>query len=142
VKKYVPQLASLQAVCSANYARLMTLLPDCDTDDLSYRFVVKAGTEYAITILESAPYTSSVKMEQLGDGPAYLHPVMEVRLYHDANMAEVTSSQHAGAIAPSYDYPNPDMRHRDEKERVNSFLAEWLVYCLKHRDKMSESPTA
>ena len=140
MKKYVPKLASLQAVCAANYARIMTLLPDCDTSDLTYRFVVKVGTEYAITLLDSAPYTSSLRMEQLGNGPAYLRPIMEVRLYHDARMAEVTSSQHAGALAPSYNYPNPDMRQRDEKERVNSFLAEWLVYCLKHQDKLSESP--
>ena len=140
MKKYVPQLASLQAVCAANYARLLTLLPDCGTDDLAYRFIVKAGTEYVITILETAPYTTTVKMEQLGNSPTFLRPVMEIRLYHDARMAEVISSQHAGALAPSYDYPNPDMRQRDEKERVNSFLAEWLVYCLKHQDTMIEKP--
>lgn len=134
MKKYVPHLASLQAVCAENYARIVRLLPDCDTDDLSYRFATKAGYQYVITILDSAPFTSTLKMEQVGVAPAFMKPIMEVRLYHDARMAEVISSQHAGAIAPSYDYPNPAMRHRDEKERVNSFLAEWLVHCLKYQE--------
>lgn len=140
MKKYVPHLASLQKTCANNYARVLRLLPDLDTDDLTYTFYVSEGMKYRITILDTAPYTTTLKMEQLGNhtnSQAFLTPVMDIRLYHDARMAEVLSSQHAGAIAPSYDYPNPDMRQRDEKERVNSFLAEWLTFCLKHKQTIS-----
>jgi uncharacterized protein YqiB (DUF1249 family) len=117
----------------------MTLLPDVDTGELTYTFSVSEQLQYRITILDTAPYTTTVRMEQLDVLQDYLKPVMDIRLYHDARMAEVLSSQYAGAIAPSYDYPNPDMRHRDEKERVNSFLTEWLRFCLKHRQTVSSS---
>jgi uncharacterized protein YqiB (DUF1249 family) len=115
----------------------MTLLPDVDTDDLTYTFAVSDKLKYKITILDTAPYTTTLRMEQIDALQLYLKPVMDIRIYHDARMAEVLSSQHAGAIAPSYDYPNPDMRHRDEKERVNGFLSEWLGFCLKHSQSLS-----
>ncbi len=137
MKKYVPHLANLQAVCANNYAHVMSLLPDIDTDALSYTFSVSDRLKYRMTILDTAPYTTTLKMEQLDGGQSFLTPVMDIRLYHDARMAEVLSSQHAGALAPSYDYPNPNMRHRDEKERVNGFLGEWLKFCLKHRQTVS-----
>jgi uncharacterized protein YqiB (DUF1249 family) len=137
VKKYVPHLAELQATCAKNYALLMSLLPDIDTSELSYTFSASKTLQYRITLLDTAPYTTTLKMEQINGAAILPTPVMDVRLYHDAKMAEVLSSQYAGAIAPSYDYPNPDMHQKDEKERVNAFLSEWLNFCLKHRQTVS-----
>lgn len=127
----------MQAVCEANYCRLIRLLPDCDTEDLSYRFSVAASLAYRITITESARYTSTLVMEQVSqDAPAFMKPVMTVRLYHDARMAEVINSQNTGAFAASYEYPNVNMRHRNEKQMVNIFLAEWLHFCIQHRGQV------
>lgn len=137
MKKYVPHLADLQATCAKNYALFMSLLPDIDTSELSYSFSASKALQYRITLLDTAPYTTTLKMEQINSSTLLTKPVMDIRLYHDAKMAEVLSSQHAGAIAPSYDYPNPDMYHKDEKERVNTFLSEWLNFCLKHRQTLS-----
>jgi uncharacterized protein YqiB (DUF1249 family) len=117
----------------------MTLLPDCDVQSMTYQFGVANSLNYQIQILDTAPYTTTIRMEQKGATAAYLKPQMDVRLYHDARMAEVMSSQHAGAFKPAYPYPNADMRQRDEKERVNCFLAEWLVFCLKHRQTVSSN---
>jgi uncharacterized protein YqiB (DUF1249 family) len=52
-------------------------------------------------------------------------------------MAEVISSQNVSAIKPSYGYPNQKMHQKNEKEMVNSFLAEWLVFCLTHKADMA-----
>ncbi len=133
-RKYVPHLPTMQAVCELNYAHFMRVLPDCDTEDLSYEFTVKDSLQYRVKITEAARYTTTVQVEQLNSHtPAYLKPAMTVRLYHDARMAEVISSQNTGAFAPSYQYPNNKMRQRNEKQMVNMFLAEWLEFCLKHR---------
>ena len=130
-RKYVPSLPGLQAVCEANYARLLRLLPDCDTLDLSYNFDVKGYGKYRISILDSSRYTSTLKFEQVAQSvPEYLRPSMEVRLYHDAQMAEVLTSQRIGAIKPSYQYPNLKMHQPNEKEMVNHFLSELLGFCL------------
>ncbi|MCU7553026.1 DUF1249 domain-containing protein [Alteromonas sp. ASW11-19] len=133
-RKYVPHLPTMQALGELNYTHFMRILPDCDTENLAYEFQVGKGLCYAITIMDSARYTSTICIEQRHDNaPAYLKPTMVVRLYHDARMAEVISSQNTGALAPSYVYPNRNMRQRNEKQMVNMFLAEWLDFCLKQK---------
>ena len=115
------------------------MLPDCDTEALTYQFDAGQGLSYQIKIIESARYTSILTIEQTNISvPGYLKPSMTVRLYHDARMAEVTTSQNAGALAPSYEYPNSKMRLRNEKHMVNLFLTEWLYFCLNH----NAQPTA
>lgn len=61
-----------------------------------------------------------------------LHPRMSIRLYHDARMAEVISSQDIHQVKPRYDYPNKHMHQQDEKQQINQFLNEWLHLCLAH----------
>jgi hypothetical protein len=56
---------------------------------------------------------------------------MSIRLYHDARMAEVNSSQNIRWIKPRYDYPNKKMHLPDEKQQINQFLKEWLQLCLQ-----------
>ncbi len=130
-RKYVPNLPSMQATCERNYVHLMRLLPDCDTESMSYQFAVGNGLKYKISIVDSSRYTSTLQLEQVqARAPVYLQPVMTVRLYHDARMAEVVSSQNVGALAPSYDYPNAKMRLRNEKHMVNQFLSEWIGFCI------------
>ena len=139
-RKYVPHLPSLLAVCETNYARLLRLLPDCDTLDLSYSFTLNTRTTYQINIIESSRYTSTITLAQLSQGmPEFLRPEMQVRLYHDAQMAEVLSSQNFSAFKPSYQYPNNRMHQRNEKEMVNRFLAEWLSFCLQQKNKQQAS---
>lgn len=138
--KYVPHLPSILAVCEANYARLLRILPDCDTVTLSYTFEIIDGLFYQVKILDSSRYTSTVELAQLTSGvPEYLRPVMKVRLYHDANVAEVLSAQHIGSLKPSYAYPNTNMHQPNEKEMTNRFLAEWLVFCLRHLESLKTS---
>jgi uncharacterized protein len=138
--RYVPKLADMHKVCEHNYARLLSLLPDCDTESLEYHFKVNGSLSYQLKILDSSRYTSTIEMSQRCiEGPDFLKPVVVVRLYHDAQMAEVLSSQHIGALKPSYEYPNNKMYQRNEKEMVNLFLGEWLVFCLKNSDQLQST---
>jgi len=131
-KKYVPHLPTMQALCELNYSHVMRMLPDCDSEDLTYSFSVGDKLSYSIRILESARYTSTLSIAQTSVGvPSFLKPSMTVRLYHDAKMAEVINSQNTGNLKPSYSYPNSKMRQRNEKQMVNVFLAEWLDFCIK-----------
>ena len=110
---------------------MLKLLPDCDTEDLSYEFSVSSNIKYQIKILETRRYTSTLEMSQINIGsPAYLCPTMTVRLYHDAKVAEVLESQRTARLEPVYEYPNLHMHQRNEKYMVNVFLAEWLHFCL------------
>lgn len=136
-RKYVPHLPSIQRVCAMNYVRLIKLLPDCDTEDLEYQFKVNKSLNYSIKIVECSRYTSTVIMSQESvNGPDFMRPVVRARLYHDAQLAEVIESQHIGALQPSYEYPNIKMHQKNEKEMVNLFLSEWLLFCSKHKDQL------
>lgn len=130
-KKYVPKLANMHKVCEFNYGRLLRLLPDCDTEDLEYQFEISSALQYTIKIIECSRYTSTVEMSQKSHvGFEFLQPIVQVRLYHDAQMAEVLQAQNIGSLKPSYQYPNIKMYQKNEKEMVNLFLAEWLQFCL------------
>jgi uncharacterized protein YqiB (DUF1249 family) len=121
----------MHQVCEHNYGRLLRLLPDCDTQELEYQFNVSQALRYTIKIVECSRYTSTLEMSQKSQaGFEFLRPIVLVRLYHDAKMAEVLSAQNIGSLKPSYQYPNIKMYQRNEKEMVNVFLAEWLQFCL------------
>lgn len=133
-RRYVPHLPSILATCEHNYICMLKLLPDCDTCDLCYEFEVSENLRYRITIVESSRYTSTLTMAQISASQLdYLNPNMTIRLYHDAKVAEVLSSQNTARLEPVYEYPNINMHQRNEKFLVNVFLAEWLHFCLSQQ---------
>jgi uncharacterized protein YqiB (DUF1249 family) len=128
--KYVPDLPGFLMLCELNYVRLLKLLPDTEPCGIYFDYQVKDTFTYRLTIKECCKYTTIITISQIApDFTHYLTPSMEVRLYHDAQVAEVTTSQNISHIKPSYDYPNKSMMQRDEKMQMNRFLQEWLKLC-------------
>jgi uncharacterized protein YqiB (DUF1249 family) len=136
VKSYVPDLSAFISLCDANYAKLMQLLPLFEKQNT--RSFGLSRNEHdlgsiTISILERCKYTTMLSMQQLSTAQFDLltTPNMQVRLYHDASMAEVMSFQGISKLKPNYQYPNKQMHQKDEKALCNEFLADWLSYCLK-----------
>lgn len=123
--------------CDANYLRLLKLFPDIASDE-QRRIGLRHGVEgvLQLDVLEQTPYTTLIKLSQISvDVSANLWitlPVLKLRLYHDAQAAEVVSCEGERRAYPRYEYPNKRMYHQDEKAQWNQFLAEWLAHCLKH----------
>lgn len=133
MKRYVPDLMSLQRTCEVNYMALMKLLPPGGSVGAERRYQVGNGLQFQLTVTEESRFTSQVILAQHNpELPSYLQARIEIRLYHDVRMAEVCAAQQISMLQPRYDYPNQKMHHRDEKEQVNLFLADWLRFCLKH----------
>lgn len=114
-----------------NFKRLMYLLPELKHYG-EQPLDVKRQEGLHISVLERHKYTTVVEISQhLSPGlSALAQPTMTVRIYHDAEVAEVLSYQNHQRFRAKYDYPNPDMHQVREKLRVNEFLGEWLDYCL------------
>ena len=55
---------------------------------------------------------------------------LDIRLYHDAQLAEVVSSKGCRQFAARHEYPNQRMHQRDEKAQLNQFLGELIGYCM------------
>ncbi len=129
---YSVNLSVLHATCDSNYVRLLQLFPDYESRN--YReFQLGGGERVRLDVIERCRYTTTLKVRQQGGNSEWLNaPQFEVRVYHDARMAEVISFQSQRRASARNDYPNPDMHARDEKTQQNLFLAEWLSHCLAH----------
>ena len=124
MKRYTPDFPEMMRLCETNFAQLRRLLPRTDAagEKVSYQV---GNAQYRLTIVESTRYTTLVAIEQTAPSVSYWSlPSMTVRLYHDAMVAEVCSSQQI--------FPNKKLHQRDEKHQINQFLADWLRYCLAH----------
>jgi uncharacterized protein YqiB (DUF1249 family) len=55
---------------------------------------------------------------------------LDIRLYHDAQLAEVVSSRGCRQFAARHEYPNQHMHQCDEKAQLNQFLGELIGFCL------------
>lgn len=132
---YVPDLQLLSSLTEANYARLNRLLPELEVGQ-SFRFRLSSGDhpelKVAITVEEVHKYTSMLVIEQCNAAHNWVNPpVMQVRMYHDAQMAEVTGYQKQRVVDGRFEYPNAKMHQPDEKTRLNGFLADWLEHCVR-----------
>ena len=134
--RYKTDLPRQQANCEANYQRLLSLMPslyECK------RWQYLVGNENSndnhliIKVKERAKYTTTIHLlECCKYRSIYENNSINVRLYHDANLAEVISWQHYSRFQARYNYPNLHMHQCDEKAQLNHFLGELLTHCLLH----------
>ena len=148
---YRIDLAGLQALCAINYARLLQIFPAMSAQT-SVCIAVEGLSQPSCTVLlrvcEQSRYTTLLEItsEMNHAWPLSLRGLglgVQVRVYHDAQMAEVVASlpvSHAAAgrhllhrhFQPRYEYPNEAMYQPDEKYQMNSLLGEWLACCLTY----------
>ncbi len=135
--RYTVDLMHLQSICERNYWRLRKLLPALE-EKHSFRFhwqqpgQAHEQAELTFLVLERGPYTDTLHLLQTTSRLPWCARIgMEIRLYHDAGMAEVLSFQSSRRILAKNRYPNPAMHARDEKTQINEFLAECLEHCLR-----------
>lgn len=111
-----------------NYFFLVRMMPFlCDGQDVKHASSV--GNEHIeVEVLEQSRYTHLIELTQLRKQPINLTDALslKVRIYHDAQLAEVIAYQGYYRLQPKYDYPNNNMFHRDEKRQANYILHDWL----------------
>lgn len=111
MKRYTPDFPEMMRLCEMNFSQLRRLLPrnDAPGETVSYQV---ANAQYRLTIVESTRYTTLVTIEQTAPAISYWSlPSMTVRLYHDAMVAEVCSSQQIFRFKARYDYPKIGRAH-------------------------------
>mgnify|MGYP002149321234 CR=1 FL=1 len=113
----------------------------CGLRDLD-RIAVTQGEQMlgvlALEVVLACPYTTTLRVRQEHSLPWLRVPHLEVRVYHDARMAEVVGAAHARRLRPSFPYPNAAMHQPDEKNQLNLFLGEWLSHCMAAGHELAE----
>lgn len=129
-RKYVPNLARQQAESTSNYLLLDRLLGLLD-DRRSAVFGLPGQGQFVLTETERSAYTSFITMAPLERVEWLDAPQLDVRMYHDARMAEVASIN--GYRPTRGSHPRGEIgRQVDEKQQINQHLGEWLRHCLDH----------
>lgn len=135
-RKYVPDLIKLGALHEGNYRRmlkLLNLMQGLEAAEFTLHAAERFIGKVTIRLLEECKYTDTLLLEQTSAAGKWVNnPKMTVRLYHDAVVAEVMSCSGHQQVQGVNQYPNKFMHHPDEKSQLNSFLAEWLEFCLSH----------
>lgn len=122
-----------------NFAKLILVLDGLDAIHGSSACLVAPGLpRLSVGILERSVYTTTLTFSQSSAlDEKFVRPQhMKIRIYHDAQVAEVLAYQNAAHLQAFYPYPNPRMFQPYEKRRVNQFLGEWLNYCLENGYRM------
>jgi uncharacterized protein YqiB (DUF1249 family) len=125
---------SLMSLYESNYLRLRALVGDVKRHIAGRQVSAVAGDcDLHFEVLEHAPYTSMVRLTYVFEDSqgAVADPDLELRVYHDARLAEVgacgrwirhESLDHVRAGIPA---------QLGERWLRNVLLNKWLDYCLE-----------
>ena len=121
-------------VYERNYVALMDLFDGLRRDSTK---LASAKLQLEMQVIERSRYTTEISLRHSFHNriPAVPDQSMRVRVYHDAQLAEVVSYQDVDRLLPEYVYPNEEMLHRDEKRQANILLHEWLsLFAIRRKD--------
>ena len=128
-RTYHIDLSDLHAQCEANYHRLVRLFPGYEQQPRCAFEVGDSVVELEVTARDR--YTTDMRLRYQGSAIQMgSKSCLDLRLYHDARMAEVVHCSTSRRFEARYRYPNPEMLQRDEKFQQNRFAAELMEFCL------------
>lgn len=129
--RYRLNLRSLQTQCGENYARLLKLERACEREGELALALAAAGS-VRLTITSVSRYTTDMQLTQANAHPLQGEMRLNIRLYHDARLAEITEMHPRQRTSARNSYPNSAMHQPDEKHQWNRFLGEWLAHLEQH----------
>jgi uncharacterized protein YqiB (DUF1249 family) len=123
---------SLMTLYESNYLRLRQLVPELKSLQGKYSSLVAGDCPLSLQVLEVAPYTTTFSLTYVFDTVAgqIADPDLQVRVYHDACMAEVLSCArwHRHEVLASI--KSELYINLGERWLRNIMLNKWLDYCL------------
>jgi uncharacterized protein YqiB (DUF1249 family) len=122
----------LENICESNYHKLFKLIPNlCSIDRLAIGQTANNPALY-LSILERNPYTLTIELNHCfsAEFDRLIDPGLRIRIYLDAQLAEVIRDNQHPTVAQRYKNPGLIEDIRDYKWRLNYFLQKWLDHCL------------
>lgn len=87
-------------------------------------------TTLYLEIIERTPYTLTVELSHCFNKS--LAPAVKIRVYLDAQLAEVLSDHVRAGVTQVFKDPGLSREIMNYKWRLNYFLQKWLDHCLKN----------
>jgi uncharacterized protein YqiB (DUF1249 family) len=122
--------ASLMDLYERNYMLIRRLAPELPGAGVTQDSSAATGLPLHLEVLDRYAYTSDIVLTYQFQRPrGYAsEPNLQVRIYHDARVAEVMSAQLRHW--PVFTHDEGDVRDLYRRWKVNRFLFKWLSYCL------------
>lgn len=133
----------LEKICESNYQKLFRLIPNLQAMKKTAIGQTENRPALHLDILERNPYTLTIELshcfkQQLSE---LMAPTVKIRIYMDAQLAEVIRDTDRPAVARVYQNPGRALEIQEYKWRLNYFLQKWLDHCLKTEYQFSEVNT-
>jgi len=125
----------LEQVCESNYQKLLKLIPDLMAFKETAIGLAPHHTTLHLEIIERTPYTMTVELSHCfinKNRDEFLAPAVKIRVYLDAQLAEVLSDHARAGVAQVFKDPGLSREIMNYKWRLNYFLQKWLDHCLKN----------
>ena len=134
---------SLMSLYESNYIRLRWLLPDLESITTSAISTVDGDCPLHVMIEERSRYTTTLTLTYLFDPadagmPPLRDPDLQIRVYHDARLAEVQSCArwHRHEVLESI--RSECARALGDRWLRNMMLNKWLDYCVERGHRFAD----
>jgi uncharacterized protein YqiB (DUF1249 family) len=123
----------LEQICETNYQKLLRLIPDLFTYKETAIGFAAHKTMLHLKVIEHSSFTMTVELSYCFNKnlEEFLEPAVKIRIYLDAQLAEVISDHARASVAQVFKDPGLSREIMNYKWRLNFFLQKWLDHCLK-----------
>jgi uncharacterized protein len=134
---------ALMGLYESNYIRLSSLAGEVLALEGQHRSVVADDCDLLLTLTDRSPYTTTVNLtysfSEEGMGPELRLPDMQVRVYHDAHLAEAHewAGTHSQSVLKAL--RTHAERELDQRWARNVMLNKWLEYCVERGHRFSSA---
>jgi len=134
----------LEQVCESNYQKLFKLIPDLMVFKETAIGLAPHHTTLHLEIIERTPHTLTVELSHCftKNRDEFMAPAVKIRVYLDAQLAEVLSDHARAGVAQVFKDPGLSREIMNYKWRLNYFLQKWLDHCLKNNYLFSPNVAA
>ncbi|UOA07199.1 DUF1249 domain-containing protein [Methylobacter sp. S3L5C] len=131
----------LEQICESNYQKLLKLIPDLLNLKETAIGLANHNTTLHITVIENTSYTMTVQLSHCfnKNRDEFMEPALKIRIYLDAQLAEVLSDHTRASVAQIFKDPGLSREIMNYKWRLNYFLQKWLDHCLKKNYQFSKA---
>ena len=122
--------ASLMDLYERNYILIRRLAPELPAAGTRQESTAATGLPLHLEVLDRHAYTTDLSLTYQFQKPTgrIAEPNLQVRVYHDARVAEVMVAH--VRHWPVFTHDDIDTRDLYRRWKVNRFLFKWLSYCL------------
>jgi uncharacterized protein YqiB (DUF1249 family) len=133
--------AALMTLYESNYVRLGWLLPDVRSAEPEQSSIVPGDLPLYLTVLERTRYTTTLCMTYYfdEDGLRIADPDLQVRVYHDARLAEAMACTHHHRHAALREFDTGPGVELNRRWARNVMLNKWLEYCADRGHRFTVS---